>query len=476
MPAARPETVADDRPLGASGVQEADSTLEGAPGGARARSRRLVTGIVTAAASRAAGLLVPLLLIPVTLSYLGPDRYGLWMAVIALTGMAAFADLGLGNGLMTKLAPCYASGDTDRARRYLSSTYALLGAISLTLCALLWLCVGLVPWSSVFNVADTASPSETRVMVLIWLTAFVVNVPLALINRVQYAYQQIGASYIWQGAGNVVTLPLVLLAVHADLPPVAVVAATAVGPPLVNAVNSLWVYGHRMPQLRPRLDAVDRGLAWTLLRLSGVFFVLTIVMSLANNADNLIIAHALGVQSVTEYAVPAKLMSQLGVLVYLVNLPLWPANGEALARGDLAWVRRTVRRMTAISLLVTALPSALLVLAGGRVFAAWLPIPLGGDRWLLAGLALWWVLLASFSPFLMVQNAAGVLRPQLVGLVLYLGVSVVAKWYGAKAYGLAAVPFIGFFAYGLTVLPAALHGYRRTLARYEVDTPGRHRR
>ena len=69
-------------------------------------------------------------------------------------------------------------------------------------------------------------------------------------------------------------------------------------------------------------------------------------MALAMNADYLVIAHVLGPESVTTFSVPARLFAQLGLLVSLVNLPLWPANGEALARGDVAWVRRITARMT----------------------------------------------------------------------------------------------------------------------------------
>ncbi|SCF29412.1 Membrane protein involved in the export of O-antigen and teichoic acid [Micromonospora mirobrigensis] len=427
--------------------------------------------MVTAGLAKGGGLLVPVLLIPVSLDRLGAERYGLWMAVLALTGMATFADLGLGTGLMTKLAPCYADGDTARARGYVSTAYALLTAVAALACALLWLLAGLVPWTSVFNVAGAVSAGETRDVVLVCLTAFLLNIPLSLIVRVQYAYQQVGASNLWQGAGALVTVPLVLLVVHSALPPLAVVVATAAGPLLANVAASVWVYGRRMPGLRPRLGAVDRRRTASLLRLSGLFFLITILTSVSYNVDNLIVAHTLGPQSVTAYAVPAKVASLLGIMVTMINLPLWSANGDALARGDLAWVRRMVRRMVTLSVLATVVPAVCLVVAGDWIFAAWLPVSLGETRWLLAGLALWFLLLGAFSALMMVQNAAGVLRPQLVGLVLYLVVSVAAKWYAAGAYGLVAVPFVGAVTYALTVLPAGIYGYRRTLARYEGAGP-----
>ncbi|MFC0509175.1 lipopolysaccharide biosynthesis protein [Micromonospora costi] len=428
-----------------------------------ARSRRLLSGILTAAVSRAAGLLVPLLLIPIMLSYLGPERYGLWTAVLALAGMAAFADLGLGNGLMTKLARCYSTGDTVSARGYVSSSYWLLVPMSLGACGLLWLLGSTIPWSSLLGLPSTASGSEARGMVLICLSAFVLNIPLSLVTRVQYAYQQVAVSNLWQTAGNVVALPLVLTAVWAELSPVTVVAATVVGPLIANAANSVWLYTSRMPEIRPRFGQLEPEVMRDLLRLGGLFFLLTVVISAANSADNLIIAHTRGLHAVTEYAVPAKVLAQVGMLVSLVNVPLWPANGEALNKGDLVWVRRTVRRMTLISAAVATVPAVIFVSVGEQIFAAWLPGPLGGDRWLLAGLAAWWILLAGIGPRFMVQNAAGLVRPQLIGWAAFLAISVVLKWYGSEKWGVVAVPFIAVGVYLVTVLPAALYGYRAAL-------------
>ncbi|TDC66480.1 lipopolysaccharide biosynthesis protein [Micromonospora sp. KC207] len=435
------------------------------------RSRRLAAGVLTAGLARGAGLLAPVLLIPICLSRLGAERYGLWMAVLALTGMAAFADLGLGAGLMTKLAPCYASGDTARARGYVSTAYAVLTAVAVVLCALLWSLAWLVPWTSLFNVTGVVDPAQTRAVVLICLTSFLVNIPLALVVRVQYAYQQVGESNLWQGAGALATVPLVLLVAWLGLPAVAVVAAASAGPLLANLTNSVWVYGRRMPGLRPAIGAVDCRLGAALIRLGGMFFLVTVLTGLSTNMDNLIITHTLGPQSVTAYAVPARLALLLGALVTMLNLPLWSANGDALARGDLPWIRRTVRRMVALSLLATVPPAIGLVVAGDLLFAAWLPVPLDGNRWLLGGLALWFLLIGSFSALMMVQNAAGVVRPQMVGLIAYVAVAAVAKWHAVEAYGIAAIPFVGTAVYALTVLPAGLYGYRRTLARYDSPRP-----
>ncbi|TDC40828.1 oligosaccharide flippase family protein [Micromonospora sp. KC213] len=431
--------------------------------------RRLASWITTAALSRIVSAVTPLVLIPVLLSYLGPDLYGLWAAVLAVSGMVALVDLGLSNGLMTKLAPCYATGDVERARRYISTAYVVVSGTALTCVAVMWCFASLIPWSDLFNAGASVPPGTARAVALAGLTGYLLNVPLSLTCRVLYAYQRVGASIIWQAAGGAAILPMALLAIHAELPPALVVTSSVSGMVFVNIANFLWTYGWPMREMRPGLRFVDRAAARRLLRLSGLFFVLTVVTTLSDNADGLIVAHVVGLSSLAVFAVVAKLFNQLGLIVTMVNQPLWPLHGEALMRGRVAWVRRTVRRMTVISTCAVLGPAVILVLVGDRLFAAWLPVAVE-NRWLLVGFGLWWALLAAVSPRLMVQNAAGLVRPQIIGYALYFVVSVPAKIYGLRMSGVEAVPFVGAGAYLLTVMPAALYGYRRVLAVHEEDT------
>lgn len=452
----------------ADSVESRDPEPYSSETSARARNRRLASGILTSVASRGVAALVPLVMIPLTLNYMGAETYGLWMAVTALTGMAAFADLGLGNGLMTKLAPCYAHDDHRTARTHISNAYAVVGLVAALLLMVLLATAGIVPWDSMLNSGGSGDGSSAASLVAVTcLAAFIANIPLSLVVRVQYAYQMVGQANIWQATGSLWSIPMVAGAVHWDLGVGMVVAAAVVGPPLANIANSLWLYGRQRPELAPSFREIDGRQARQLLGLGGQFLVLTVVMSIATNADQLVTAHTLGLAAVTTYSVPARLFGQLGILVSLVNLPLWPANGEALAKGDTRWVRTITRRMTVASAAAVAVPGLAFVLFGDGLLSLWLGSDLGASAALMAGLALWWVMLASISPYFMVQNSVGVLMPQLAGWTLYLVVSVPLKIVAAPVFGLAGIVFAGVIPYALLVVPAALWGYRTALRRAE---------
>ncbi|MGC4820220.1 lipopolysaccharide biosynthesis protein [Micromonospora sp. DT63] len=432
----------------------------------RSRGRALVTGIASSLAGKAVGLVAPLLITPAAFHYLGSERYGMWMAITSLTAMALFADFGLGNGLLTRLSRLHATGDRAAAAREIASAYALLGSLAVTLMLVLVSTVRLVSWPALLNVADPAVARDARGVVLLCFGAFLVNIPLALIQRVQYAHQQVGQSNLWQAGGSLVSAGLVVAAVTANADPVLVIAAAVLAVPLMNLANSICFFRWQRPDLRPRVRDVRAAKARGLLRLGSRFFGLSVLSSVALNIDSFLVGRVLGLHAAANYAVILRMFAVLALFVTLVNLPLWPANGEALARGDVGWVRRSTRRMVLLSAAAVTLPALCLVLAGNDILRLWVrsddldQVP----TTLFAALAVWSVLVAVAAPLLMVQNSVGLLGPQFLGWAACLVVAVPLKILLAGREGLPGVALASALSYGVTVLPVAIAGYRKALA------------
>ncbi|WP_433131782.1 lipopolysaccharide biosynthesis protein [Micromonospora sp. CA-240977] len=407
----------------------------------------------------------PLLITPLAFHSLGAERYGLWMAVTSLTSMALFTDFGLGNGLLTRLARLRGTGERRAAAREISSAYAILGALSVLLLVVLVGTLRWVPWPTLLNATDPAVARDARSVVLLCFGAFLVNIPLALIQRVQYAQQQVAQSNLWQAGGSLVSVVLVYATVTSGADPVLVIATAVFAVPVVNLANSVCYFGWQNRELRPRSGCVRAPVARGLLRLGTRFFLLSVLSSVVLNLDGFLISRVLGLSAAATYAVVVRMFTLLALFVTLVNMPLWPANGEALARGDLAWVRRTTPRMVCLSATAVALPGVALVFFGNDVLRLWVrsaDLP-SVPRTLFAGLAVWSVLLAVASPLFMVQNSIGLLRPQFVGWAACLLLAVPLKIALADRVGLPGVALATAATYALTVLPAALVGYRRAL-------------
>lgn len=59
------------------------------------------------------GISIPtqLLLVPLTISYISSELYGIWLTLTSIIGWIGFFDIGFGNGLRNKLTEALANND-----------------------------------------------------------------------------------------------------------------------------------------------------------------------------------------------------------------------------------------------------------------------------------------------------------------------------------------------------------------------------
>src|SRR5690348_11551465 len=92
--------------------------------GAERNRRALLTGSVSTLA-RAVQVGTTLITIPLTLKYLGNERFGLWMTISSVMAMASFADFGVGNGVLNTVAKAFGKDNLVGIRMAVSSGFAL---------------------------------------------------------------------------------------------------------------------------------------------------------------------------------------------------------------------------------------------------------------------------------------------------------------------------------------------------------------
>jgi O-antigen/teichoic acid export membrane protein len=402
--------------------------------------------------------------IPTALGQLGATGYGAWATAVSLTSLAAFADLGIGSGLMTRLG---AAVDRDRldgaARDYVSSAYAIVGGLSLTLLAVTLLSAPFVEWGRLLG-ADPRDRDLVQGVVLVTISAFLVNMVASLVVRVQYGVGQQGRSNLWQAAGSLTMLAGVLAAAQASSSTAMFVVVAAFTPVAVAVVNSVTFFavsplGRR---LAPVPSRVSRAQGLALLRLGSRFLLISVLMTLSIALDPFIVARTADLSDVPDYAIPYRIFTLVGTVAIMATLPLWPLNANAVAAGDVAWIRRTTARVTMACTLAVALGTVVVLLAGPELIGLWLDDRVVVDPVLWTGLGAWWIAQTLTGAAFMVQNGADVLKPQLIGYSLLL-VALPAKWLVSASIDYALIPWVGVILYGLFMWPACVVGYRRAL-------------
>ena len=75
---------------------------------AQGRDVRIVQGIFSGIAGRGVATVVSFISVPLTVRYLGPERYGAWVTISTLIAWMALADFGLSNSLTNAVSDGYA--------------------------------------------------------------------------------------------------------------------------------------------------------------------------------------------------------------------------------------------------------------------------------------------------------------------------------------------------------------------------------
>jgi O-antigen/teichoic acid export membrane protein len=426
-------------------------------GRASERHRRVTLSAMASALAKLISFGTALITVPLTLHYLGAERYGLWMTISSLVVILAFADFGIGNGVLNAVAKAHGADDAHAVRVCVSSGYFILSGVALALLALLAVSYALVPWPALFNVQNDVARREVGPAVAVFVACFALAVPLGIVQRVQMGLQRSFLASLWQCVASVLGLVGVIVAIHQQAGLPWLVLAFFGAPLIAGALNTLVFFGRSNRELAPRRGLVSSLAAVDLLRSGALFFVLQLVVGIAYASDSFVITHVLGPAAVADYAVPERLFSLVTMALGLFLAPLWPAYGEAIARGDTAWVRRTLLRSTTTAVLVSAVCCCALVLLGPTLIKLWVGSAIQAPLGLLLGLALWKVIEAGGTALAVFLNGAHVVRSQVILASLTAGSALALKVLLVGRLGVSGAVWATICAYLVfTAVPIAL--------------------
>ncbi|MGH9618067.1 MAG: lipopolysaccharide biosynthesis protein, partial [Acidobacteriaceae bacterium] len=327
-----------------------------------ARHRRAVVTGITSGISRAVRIGVALITVPLTLHYLGNERFGLWMTISSVLAMAGFADFGIGNGVLNSVSTAFGKDDWDGIRQSISSGIAVLTLVGAAILAIFFSIYRFVDWADLFRATSATARAEAGPAMLVFVVCFALNIPLDVVQRTQLGLQQGFLTNFWEIFSSVLILVGIVAVVHFHLGLTALVVAFAGAPVLGTWMNAGYFFGVTRRDLMPKWNLVSRAVIQKITRLGGLFFVLQVVAAASYSADNFIIARILGVADVTVFSIPQRMFAVIATIVTMLMMPLWPAYGEAMSRGDMHWVRQTLARtLLGVFAFTTVIAAAILV-------------------------------------------------------------------------------------------------------------------
>ena len=288
-------------------------------------------------------MLLSYLYIPLSLSYLGDERYGVWATISSFVTWFSVCDIGIGNGMRNKLAESYAVGDKKKSREIVSTSYGTISLISLIVLAIYTLIniVFDIPGLLNINVAGD------NVKFAMWITVFFVclNFVLTLSNTITYSIQKPAISSFTAVLTNTLNIIFVLVC-RVFWPANMIIIALTLGSSgaIVNFGLNIYLF-RSYSFLRPNLYDFKKDRIKSIASLGVLFFFGQIATLVMNSTDNMLISIYFGATDVTPYSTSYKLFSTFIHLQGVIIMPMWSAFTNAKAKGEKSWIIEKFRKM-----------------------------------------------------------------------------------------------------------------------------------
>ena len=330
------------------------------PGDAVTTTGALVVNAIAGWGRHLSYLVLLFLLTPFMLRTLGPETYGMWALVLAITGVLELMDLGLTSAVVRLVADLKGRRDESRINVVLSTVWGCYLALAGVTLLVLGAITLLLPWMLDLPAHLLA---DCRWALILLGGRAVFGLPLNLFRSVlhglglgRYGEATRTGSTLLYGLGAWIALSL---------------GAGVVGLAGATVASSLVLWGVTSLQLRrlaPRIRISTRRFSGAeargILRLSAVFMTGNVVSLVATRLDAFVLQWLIGLPAVAVYSIAARLSDNLLLLTKQFIHALSPAAAERSGAGDLPGLRAIALSGTKFALAIT-IPAvlSLLVLA-----------------------------------------------------------------------------------------------------------------
>lgn len=298
-------------------------------------------------------MLLALAYMPMALSFLGTERYGVWTIVLDVLAWIAYFDIGIGNGLRNKLAEAYSLREDEQCKNYVSTAYVVAAAISLLFCVIFLLIWNCFDFTSKFNL--NVGGYETDIAVAVSVVFVAVNFVLGLIGTILFAIQQNGylsvINVIQQGLQLLV---IWLLSVFSEANLIYIAVSYGIVNSMVYVAGTMIVF-KKNKILLPDIRCVKKQYVRPLLSLGIGFFIMQISSMVLNTTDNLLISRLFDKSDVTNYSILYKCFYVFVQIHAIIIMPMWSAYTAASAKKNTEWIKQTMKKINNITIVLSVM-------------------------------------------------------------------------------------------------------------------------
>jgi len=397
---------------------------------------------------KGASVFLQLMLIPLTIKYLKSDIYGVWLTLTSLLGWMSIFDIGIGNGLKNKLSECLAKEDIESAKKYVSTTYAVIIILMSFFITLSILAYNKINWQFVFNsrfISSNDLENTTLIVSVFFFLKFITDI----VTVIAASYQMVSISSILLFFNNLgITCSVWLLTTLAKPDLIKLAFCISFIPFFISIAANIILFKSYFKNVIPSLKSVDFTMSNSIVKIGSQFFLLQIISLVIFQTDNILISQLFKPSEVTNFNVTFKYFSIVSIFFSIILAPYWTAFSDAFHKEDYSWIKNTMNQLYvywgfSIFILI------IMFIFSKKIILAWVGVEnqievtygLSGTICFYIAITNWNAILATFL------NGLGKIKLQII-VSVFIGIIniplsiLLVKYF---KWGVYAMPFSNFF-------------------------------
>ncbi len=365
--------------------------------------------------------------VPVLLTYLNQEHYGVFLTITSIVFWTHNFDFGLGTGLRYKLTRAVSLKDIEYGRQLVSTAYISMTVImGLTLIIFAPIII-LLNWNSILNTKIDTN-CDLILCVLLVLVVFLTQFVLELISIVLQSYQRAAISTLFKPLANLLTL-FVIVAIRLFSTDSLLWACISMTVPVVVVLllANIYCFSKRYKEISPSFlyynreslrDIYSLGIKYFLSQLSSLFIF---------NTTSFLLTFLINPQATTVFNTAYTYFGVIVMFNTMAMQPIVAAITDAYVNNDSNWIKHCFKRINILSILLT-FASLTMLLISQFVFHIWV-----GDKIIVPWnvsivLTLFFVLNIWSTPYINFLSGVGKMNIMMIlsfgKIILYFPVSI----------------------------------------------------
>lgn len=309
------------------------------------RTLNLKRNIVFSFLVKIFSVLTSLLLVPLTINFVNPMQYGIWITLSSIIGWFTFFDFGLTNGLRNKITEAKANGHIFLCKIYVSTIYVILTLFFFLFAIVAVWANNYIHWSSVLNIDEKYNSELLRVFNVV-IVFFCLQMILRIISTLLQADQKPAIASFIDLVGQIGILILIYLSSLWFSGSLFMLASiVSVIPVLILLIVSFYLYRKRYRAYIPSLKYVKLRYAKDIMGMGGKFFFIQISWILIFQCTNIILLRTTDGETVTLYNILYKYYNAQLMIFSIVLGPYWSAFTEAYVKEEYLWMENSYKKL-----------------------------------------------------------------------------------------------------------------------------------